>query len=321
MNSTATKAGVAVAVLAAPVVWLGRRYRRDLAAAQARLDAFARDRVPTRFGAVEYAVRGDGHPILVSHGIFHGCDGGQMSVRDLLHGRLVITPSRFGYLGSSMPELATPADQADAFVALLDHLGIGRTDVIGVSAGATAALQLALRHPDRVDHLIVLAGNLPGGTTAVAPPAWARLFYTDVAMWALKTLLPSVMARLSGVPRRFVASADDQEFVAELIESLFPVAPRSAGIAFDAFVSDPDVNSYPLEELTVPVLLIHAKDDPLASYDAAVQAAQRIPGSTLVSLDTGGHLSLGQTDRVRTRIEEFLTKYSVPTRPDQEVVR
>jgi pimeloyl-ACP methyl ester carboxylesterase len=55
-----------------------------------------------------------------------------------------------------MPPDATPAAQADAFAALLDALGIARIDVIAVSAGATSALQLALRHPDKVKHLAVL---------------------------------------------------------------------------------------------------------------------------------------------------------------------
>lgn len=320
MASTISGAGVAAAAAAGPVAWFVHRYRRDLAAAQERLNAFGRDSAPTRFGAVEYAVRGDGDPILVSHGIFHGCDGGQMSVRDLLDGHRVVAPSRFGYLGSSMPDAATPADQADAFVALLDHLGIDRTDVIGISAGATAALQMALRHPDRVDHLVILAGNLPGGTTAVAQPSWARLFYTDVTMWTLKTLLPSVMARLSGVPRGFAPSPEDQGFVDELVDSLFPVAPRSSGIAFDAFVSNPDVNDVPLEQLRVPVLLIHAVDDPLASYAAAEQAATRIPRATLLTLDSGGHLTLGQTEHVREQIATFLNEPTAVTLPEHEAV-
>lgn len=70
---------------------------------------------------------------------------------------------RFGYPGSSMPPEATPAAQADALAALLDALGIGQIDVIGISAGTTSALQLALRHPERVSHLVVISGNLPGG--------------------------------------------------------------------------------------------------------------------------------------------------------------
>ena len=58
----------------------------------------------------------------------------------------------------------------------LDALGIDRIGVIGVSAGATSALQLALRHPDRVKHLAVLVGNLPGSATAVVQPPSTKLF-------------------------------------------------------------------------------------------------------------------------------------------------
>jgi pimeloyl-ACP methyl ester carboxylesterase len=47
----------------------------------------------------------------------------------------VIAPSRFGYLGSSLPAGATPADQADAYAVLLDALGIERTAVVGCSTG------------------------------------------------------------------------------------------------------------------------------------------------------------------------------------------
>ncbi len=298
---------VAAVAAAAAAVAVRRRYRRDLDAARARLAAVERDTVATPTAVVEYAVRGAGEPLLVSHGIFHGCDGALMSVRDLVVGRRVVAPSRFGYLGSGMPPDARPADQADAFAALLDELRLDTVDVVGVSAGATAALWLAQRHPDRVDHLVVLAGNLPGGSTAVRQPAWASALYTDAAMWALRTAAPALMERLSGVPAGFACSPADQRFVDELVESLFPVAPRAGGIAFDAFVSNEDVNRCPLEEIAVPTLLVHARDDPLASFDAAAAAATRIPSAQLLALDTGGHLTLGQTERVRDAIEAFLS--------------
>lgn len=307
--------------LAAPAAYLVRRHRRDQADAWARLAEVDRTTVETPRGRVEYAVRGSGPPLLVSHGIFHGCDGALLSVRDLQAGRWVIAPSRFGYLGSTLPPDATPSDQADAFVDLLDHLAVERSDVIGISAGATAALELARRHPDRVDHLVVLAGNLPGGTTAVVQPSWARVFYTDAAMWTIRTLLPRVMERLSGVPAGLDLTPDDRRFVAELVESLFPVRPRAAGIAHDAFVSNAAVNDIPLEDIRVPVLLVHAEDDPLASYDSAVRAVGRIPHAELLTLPTGGHLTLGQSGRVKERIEAFLARPAAMTLPDPEMVR
>src|SRR6476659_5790108 len=163
---TGLAAGVAISAYG---VYLG--YRRDLNAARARLAAVERHVISTQWGAVEYAERGSGAPVLVVHGIYHHCVGGLLCVRDLFQDRRVIAPSRFGYLGSSMPPNATPAAQADAFAALLDALEIGQIDVVGLSAGATSALQLALRHPVRVKHLAVLVGNLPGSPTAVVQPS------------------------------------------------------------------------------------------------------------------------------------------------------
>jgi pimeloyl-ACP methyl ester carboxylesterase len=295
-------AGLAGGVaIAASGVYL--RYRRDMNAARARLDAVERHVVSTRCGAVEYAELGSGDPVFVVHGIFDNCVGAVHSVRDL-SGRRLIAPSRFGYLGSNLPLNATPARQADAFVALLDALGIERIDVIGVSAGATSALQLALRHPERVKHLAVLVGNLPGSPTAVVQPSSAKLFNRQLPLWVLRTLAPSTMARLvAGLPKDFAMSREDTRLVIEFIDSLFPISRD--GVDFDAFVSNADVNDYTLEAVTVPTLIIHTKDDQMASHEASQRAAGRIPGARFVSLESGGHLMLGQTKRIRDELADF----------------
>lgn len=265
-----------------------------------------RHTVPTPWGAVEYAELGHGDPVLVVHGIFQGCDGGLRAVRDQLRDRRLIAPSRFGYLGSSLPAGATPAAQADAFVVLLDALGIDRVDVIGVSAGSTSVLQLALRHPERIKRLVLLSGNFPGGRTAVVPPAWSRSLNADLPLWTIKVFAPSTMAHLVGVPRAYPMTGAEGRQVAEFIDSLFPIAAKTRGVNFDAFVSNADVNRYELEAITVPTLVVHAKDDPLASYDAAVRAAERIPGARLVSVESGGHLLLGQAETIRHEAGGFL---------------
>jgi pimeloyl-ACP methyl ester carboxylesterase len=65
-------------------------------------------------------------------------------------------------------------------------------------------------------------------------------------------------------------------------------ALKTEGVTFDAFATDPDVTNYPLEALTVPTLIVHAKDDPLVSYAAAQRVAYRIPGARLVSMERAG---------------------------------
>jgi pimeloyl-ACP methyl ester carboxylesterase len=82
----------------------------------------------------------------------------------------VIAMSRFGYLRSPMPEDASAEAQADAFVCLLDALEIDKAAVMGGSAGALSALQMAIRHPDRVSALVLLV-----------PLAWKPLTEADSA--------------------------------------------------------------------------------------------------------------------------------------------
>jgi pimeloyl-ACP methyl ester carboxylesterase len=295
-------AGLAAGV-GIPAYGIYLRYRRDMNAARARLAAVDRHVVSTRWGVVEYAERGSGAPVLVVHGVFQNCLSGLFSVRDFSDRRF-IAPSRFGYLGSSMPLDATPAHQADALAALLDALGIDQIDVIGESAGATSALQLALRHPERVKHLAVLVGNLPGSPTTIVQPSWTKRVNRQFVMWALRALAPSTMARLvAAVPKEFAMSSDDVRYVNEFIDSLFPMSPE--GYNFALFVSNADVTNYNLEAISVPTLIAHTKDDQLASHEASQRAAERIPGARFVSLESGGHLMLGQTKIVRDELADF----------------
>jgi len=289
------------------------RYRRDLGAARVRLSRVDRRVVTTAWGRVEYADEGAGEPLLVLHGIFGGRDAGLLGARDLCPDRRVIAPSRFGYLGSSLPPDATPADQADARTSLLDRLGIDEIDVVGVSAGATSALALALRHPNRVRHLVVLVGNLPGSPTAVVPPGWAKLIDRPVPMWVLKTFFPKLMVRLAGVPRSFSMTDDDTRSANEFLETMFPLRPRLRGVVFDAFVSNAAVNNCDLESIGVPTLVAHTRDDALASHDAGRLAAERIADARFLSLESGGHLMLGQTRIVRDELARFLATPSRPT--------
>ncbi|ATD70743.1 MULTISPECIES: alpha/beta fold hydrolase [Gordonia] len=297
---------IAGGALASAAGMLGIAYVRDLVAARKRVGAVTRHVMESRCGAVEYAARGAGETVLVSHGIFQGCDGGLLSVRDLLPDRRIIVPSRFGYLGSVMPAEPSVAAQSDVFAELLDHLGHHEVDVIGISAGTSAAVQFTLRHPHRVRHLIILSGNFPGSRTARIPPRWARWFYSDHALWPLKAFAHPTFLRLLGVPPGFPRSADERRVAEEISESIFPVAWRRRGAVFDAYVADPEIGTYDLEAIEAPTLIVHAADDPLASYGAARDAASRIPGARLLGLDSGGHLLLGQRDRVKEVIADFV---------------
>ena len=98
-------------------------------------------------------------------------------------------------------------------------------------------------------------------------------------------------------------SGDDDRFVNEFIDSLFPIGRE--GYNFDLFISNADVNNYELEAISVPTLMAHTKDDQLASHDASQHAAARIPGARFVSLESGGHMMLGQQKKNRDRLADF----------------
>jgi pimeloyl-ACP methyl ester carboxylesterase len=152
----------------------------------------------------------------------------------------------------------------------------------------------------RVGHLVIMCGVFPGGPLAEAPPGWRRMLYSEPVMWLLSVLARPVMVRMAGVPEGFPRDADDAAIVDWAMLGMFPLRPRAAGLVFDSYSSNPEITGLPLEQVAVPTLVVHAVDDKLASYDAAAAAAARVPGARLVSLDSGGHLMLGQTERVGT---------------------
>ena len=128
-------------------------------------------------------------------------------------------------------------------------------------------------------------------------------------MWVLRTFAPATMVRMvAAVPKRFAMTSADARFVTEFIDSLFPVS--AAGFNFDAFTSNADVNDYNLEAISVPTLIAHTKDDQLASHEASQRAAERIPGARFVSLESGGHLMLGQQKKGRDELADFLAESS-----------
>jgi pimeloyl-ACP methyl ester carboxylesterase len=111
-----------------------------------------------------------GVPVFLSHGVL----GRHDNVRDLVDlwfgaEYRAIGPSRFGYLGSTLAAGVTVADQADAYVALLDHLGLEQVVMTRFSAGGPATIQFALRHPDRLHGLILGSSYLPGMASEPLP--------------------------------------------------------------------------------------------------------------------------------------------------------
>ena len=69
------------------------------------------------------------------------------------YGFTVVAPSRPGYDSTPVSVGCSAQDQADALAQLLDTLGIGQAQVVAISAAGHVGIELARRHPDRIDRL------------------------------------------------------------------------------------------------------------------------------------------------------------------------
>ena len=131
------------------------------------------DRVPVEGGELEYKVRGSGTPVLLIHGAILADAFAPLLVQPALTDRYrLIHYHRRGFAGSSRH--AGPcsiAQQAADARALLDHLGVEGTHVVGHSYGGAIALQLALDAPERVSSLALLE---PAGIAAPSGERFAQ---------------------------------------------------------------------------------------------------------------------------------------------------
>ena len=159
-------------LLGLAAAWIAWCFERDITSARARA-ALAGVLIDTRCGPIEYQEAGAGVPLLAVHGSGGGHDQGMAFASTLAKQSIrVIAMSRFGYLRTPMPADSSALAQADAHVCLLDALGVRRAAVMGGSAGAPSALQMAIRHPDRVSALILLVplAYKPATQADSAPP-------------------------------------------------------------------------------------------------------------------------------------------------------
>lgn len=305
-----------VAVGAAVVTFL--EYQRACGAARDRVMVSSRV-VHTAAGPIEYAALGSGPPVLVIHGAGGGWDQGLDFGRSLAaRGHTVIAVSRFGYLRTPLPADASPQAQADAHAALLDALGIARVAVIGGSAGAPSALQLALRHPDRLSALVLAVpaayAPRPGAAPLPAPRATRWAFDTalrsDFLFWVVLKIAPRLLTRaLLATPPALVdaACADEKQRVATILEHILPVSLRREGLLNDGAVVS-TLPPYELESIRVPTLAYGAEDDLFGTCDVARYTASRIPGARFVGYPTGGHVCVGREAEVAALVAGFLAE-------------
>jgi 2-hydroxy-6-oxonona-2,4-dienedioate hydrolase len=302
---------VVAGVLALGTATLYLTYTRDLQAINSRLMADSQV-VQTSHGPVEYAMVGNGPPVLVVHGAGGGSDQGLLIARAFGgEGFRWISPSRFGYLRSLLPADASTAAQADAFAELLDTLRVDKVSILAHSGGVPPALQFAERYPERTLALALLASApyTPLGSEQQLPvPAWVyqALFGSDFPFWVIHKLAPGSLDGIFDVTPQMRAQLTPEEaaMVSGIVNAFLPVTKRIDGVRNEGAAIDPKAR-YHIEEITAPTLVVHTRDDGINTFSFGEHTATHIRGARFIPLDTGGHLLLGHQAEVRAAVNGF----------------
>lgn len=205
-------------------------------------------------------------------------------------------------IGRSTGAPPTTIDEmADDAIALLDHLGIDKTVVFGVSMGGAIAQRLVLTYPHRVSGLILgitwarpldfmarqaaLGRLIIGGMDAFVQSTLVRMFTPQFFEVAGPTLDRMVAAM-------FADNAPD------------PAGPEVLNAQLDAIGKHDTLSE--LGEIGCPTLVFGGRMDVMVPGFASEEIAAAIPGAELTMFETGHGCGVEEMDAVNARIATFL---------------
>jgi len=181
------------------------------------------------------------------------------------------------------------ADMATDTLAVLDHAGVDKVHVAGISMGGMITQEMLLRCPERFSRAVLIA-TWAGGSTMTLPESRivemlvSRVDPNDaVAVEAhLRKLYGAITApgfaeKNAHLIDMIVSFALEQRVSSDAIMRQFRAVGR-----FSAWDRLPDI--------TVPTLVVHGEADSLIPYENGEQLSRRIPGARLRSLPQVGHL-------------------------------
>jgi pimeloyl-ACP methyl ester carboxylesterase len=256
-------------------------------------------------GVIEYELSGNGDPLVLMH-------GGEADmtmwrrVVPLLEDEFTVINYNQRDTGSSKHPDGPYAftDLADDAAALINALGFDRAHIVGTSYGGMVAQEPALRHPERVDHLI-LAVTTPGFVLIDGVPLVAQ--HDEETANVIKGALagdPDANRRLN----ELFFSLESIERDPGLPESLTEVRyQRPAELGERRMKAVYGFNSTGRWGATrLPVLVLAGASDRIVNPVEPWELAYEIPGATLVRLGGVGHVwALEAPERVVGLIKAF----------------
>lgn len=234
---------------------------------------------------------GDGLPLVLVHG--GESDRTQFAVLRRYLGaglRVISYDQRDSGLTTNPPEPYGLADLADDFVDLLDALRLSTAHVLGTSFGGAIAQHVAVRHPERLRSLILVA------TT----PSY------ELGSAAVDTLLSmSHHDRRNAVADLFFTTGGRAGVRTPAGLTLTEHTPEQSRRRRNA-ARRHDIRDR-LPTITAPTLIVHGTEDQLAPWAGAQLMKEQIPNAQLRSIAGGRHaIAVEFGDTIAYWVREFL---------------
>jgi pimeloyl-ACP methyl ester carboxylesterase len=263
--------------------------------------------IDTDCGRVSTFEAGSGEPIVLLHGLGATKSEFLPTVPALAPGFRTIAIDLPGFGDSDKPFPA--AYDARFFArwvkAALDALELDRVHLLGHSMGGRVALEVGMRHPDRIERLVLMTPSMAW----LAGRPWApalRLVRPELGF-----LQPAPRNFVEGVIRRVVPDADSH-FVAPALDEFLRsyLSPRGR-VAFYAaarniYLEKPEEFWSGLEALSPESLFIWGRRDGLVPIGFARHVRERLPAAQHCELDCGHVPQLECPAQLHSAITRFL---------------
>ena len=195
---------------------------------------------------------------------------------------------------------------------VLDHFGLERVALVGLSQGGALALSYAIDHPERVERLVAMA---PAGTLSF-PPGVHQLLWLIARSRFLNSTLPARMFRtregVANFLRRGLFAGPVEDFDSIVDEVLEEARVNGTGssdwqnASIGPWRMRVDLRPR-LGEISCPTLFLQGDKDVGVRPARTAEAARRVPGARLEVLEGHGHwLNRQSPERVNALVRDFL---------------
>ena len=237
---------------------------------------------------LHYVDSGAGEPVLLVHGFTNAGMAWMQQIAALTFaGYRAIVPDLRGHGQSqAATDVTTVEDFTDDLIALLDHLGVERAHVCGLSLGGMIALQMALDHPQRVGALVVANSQASFAMPELGPvvDGWLAMFAQPDG--PLKRFQATWPAMLNEAFRTSAAGQGAYESWCELARRASGASLSQVALGMRRF----DVRER-LAQITLPALVIAGSEDKLFPPDTVRAVSDAMPNARYALIEGGAHIS------------------------------